>query len=430
MKKILFKIVITFLCMHSLVVLGQGTWVLQNNPTTESGESMQFVSATEGWISLFSKQLLHTTNAGITWNLVDPNPAYSSKGIDTPGKRLCFINSSTGWVLKTLTNIDGDSMGAILYKTVNSGASWTSTVLSNNADDVGIQVQFVDENNGWILIFNMQTGVPTFLKTINGGLTWTPTNGAGIFHYVNASVGYAMFADTQGNPPYTIYKTTDGGSTWTTQYTDNTPGSLEDMYFSDVNNGWIVGDAGKILKTTNGGLNWIPVTNAGLNSNFKNGNVQFLNENFGWISTRLSGTDLVYMLNTTDGGANWTSQELPFDTKVYSMYFWDQNNGWAAAENGPIAKYQNSLNANDFNQNEALIVYPNPNNGIFTIKLGEPKANIQLEIYDVIGKQVYSNNYLNVDEFVEIDFNPPKNGVYFIKIYDGINLFNSKVIIK
>jgi photosystem II stability/assembly factor-like uncharacterized protein len=348
MKNFTYIMVLIFLGLSNATIVAQGTWnELQINPTAKAGESMQFVSATEGWISLSSNQLLHTTNGGNLWSVVTPNSTDVSFGIDAPGSRISFINPSIGWAMKTLSNSNEDALGVVLYKTTDGGANWIRTVLSTTANDAGIQVQFVDANNGWVLIFNMGTGIPKFLKTTDGGANWTTTNGGGIFYYVNATTGYAFTAGPEMIPPYYIMKTTDGGASWTPQYTDNTAGELNAILFTDVNNGWIVGKNGKVFKTTNGGTNWTFITNTGYTTNYDNSALSFINSSTGWIASKADGSN-PFMLTTTNGGASWSTEPIPFNSKVYSMDFWDANNGWATSDSynnngidypGQIAKY-------------------------------------------------------------------------------------------
>lgn len=348
MKNFTFIMVLIVLGLSNATGVAQGSWSLQTNPTTKAGESMQFVSASEGWIGLSSNQLLHTTNAGVLWNAISPSSTDITSGMDAPGSRVSFINSTTGWVLKSLTDSSENLLGAVLYKTTDSGLNWSRTVLSTTSGDAGIQVQFVDANNGWVLIFNMNTGTPTFLKTTDGGATWTPTNGGGIFYYVNATTGYAFSAGPDMPPPYYFMKTTDGGANWTMQYTDNTVGELNAIEFTDTNNGWIVGRNGKIFKTTNGGTDWTPITNTGYTTNYKNSALSFINNTTGWIATKNDSGGNPFMLTTTNGGASWSTEPLPFNSDVYSIDFWDANNGWAASDSynnngtdypGQIAKY-------------------------------------------------------------------------------------------
>ncbi|PWA05678.1 YCF48-related protein [Flavobacterium psychrotolerans] len=339
MKNFTLILVMIVFGLSSATLLAQGSWSLQTNPTNKAGESMQFVSAAEGWIGLSSNQLLHTTNGGELWSVVTPNSTDVTFGVDAPGSRVSFINPSTGWVMKTLSNTNGDMLGAVLYKTTNSGGTWSRTVLSTTAGDAGVQVQFVDATHGWVLIYNMTTGTPTFKKTIDGGTTWTTTNGGGIFYYVDTTTGYSFSAGPNMLPPYTIYKTTDGGSNWSPQFVDNTSGDMNAIQFTDANQGWIVGRNGKIFQTTNGGTTWTQISNSAFNTSYDYIALSFINGSTGWIAYKNNTNGNQYMLATTNGGSTWSTEALPFSYKVYSMDFWDANNGWATADYGPIVKY-------------------------------------------------------------------------------------------
>ena len=54
----------------------------------------------------------------------------------------------------------------------------------------------------------------------------------------------------------TILKTTNGGTNWVLQ-TSGTTSGLWSVNFVDQNTGWAVGYGGAILKTTNGGVTFI-----------------------------------------------------------------------------------------------------------------------------------------------------------------------------
>ena len=53
-----------------------------------------------------------------------------------------------------------------------------------------------------------------------------------------------------------ILKTIDGGINWIPQVNVSGP-YLYDLFFLDSTTGWAVGDYKKILKTTDGGRNWV-----------------------------------------------------------------------------------------------------------------------------------------------------------------------------
>jgi photosystem II stability/assembly factor-like uncharacterized protein len=52
---------------------------------------------------------------------------------------------------------------------------------------------------------------------------------------------------------------TDAMAQWVTQNSGITK-NLSSVYFKDANTGYVVGDSGTILKTTDGGLNWSSLT--------------------------------------------------------------------------------------------------------------------------------------------------------------------------
>ena len=431
MKKITLFLEMVILGFLSFNTNAQSSWNLQNNPvqSTANVGKVQFVNPTEGWVSISPGFLLHTMNAGTTWTeMANPFPGDVISSLSNPAENLHFINATTGWVIKTL-GTESSPQGAVIYKTTNGGGSWQRTVISQVAGDSGIQIQFIDANNGWLIVYNMNTGVPTFLKTNNGGANWSSTNGGGIFYYKDTNTGWAYSAGPTLPPPYTFYKTTNGGANWTPQYTDNTTGQLNAMQFTDLNHGWIVGDNGKVFATSDGGTNWNAITNLGLTSSYKCKAVYFLNPMVGWISSQLQGSmDTAIVKHTTDGGATWTTQTTPVHSPN-SLYFWAENNGWLTSDDQLLAHFSDSMKIEE-NSISKIVVYPNPNTGTFYIHSKEISSTLSIEIYDTLGRQVYQNNKYNLTAQPEINLDTKSKGVYFLKASDGISVFIEKILVK
>jgi photosystem II stability/assembly factor-like uncharacterized protein len=76
-----------------------------------------------------------------------------------------------------------------------------------------------------------------------------------------------------------------------------------------------------LLITQDGGQIWLDATPSGLSP--LNARPFFLDENTAWFTPGNSG--VIY--RTQDGGVNWTTATLPFDSAGY--FFLDQNNGYA-----------------------------------------------------------------------------------------------------
>jgi hypothetical protein len=59
-------------------------------------------------------------------------------------------------------------------------------------------------------------------------------------------------------------------------------------------------------------------------------------------------------------------------------------------------------------------IFPNPNDGQFTIALGEEMSEFSVEIRDINGRMIHSENYFNSSE-VLINLDQP-SGVYFVQV--------------
>ena len=93
----------------------------------------------------------------------------------------------------------------------------------------------------------------------------------------------------------TILKTTDAGMTWS-PLTSGTTNALYDVYLFDATQGVAVGEQGLILRTTDGGGGWQPVT-SGVKDALRS--VSFSGVN------GISGGDSQTILYSTDAGASW-----------------------------------------------------------------------------------------------------------------------------
>lgn len=90
-----------------------------------------------------------------------------------------------------------------------------------------------------------------------------------------------------------------------------------------------------------------------------------------------------------------------------------------------------TLSVEDFGF-ENFNVYPNPNNGNFTIKLsGSVSKDIQVSVYDLRGRSIFNKVYKNVGDFNEnISLNQVQSGMYLLKVNDGLRHSTKKIIIK
>lgn len=109
---------------------------------------------------------------------------------------------------------------------------------------------------------------------------------------------------------------------WTNQPVPNSFISFPSS-FPSASTGYIVGYGNLILKTSNGGLNWIDMSFPGTANNHNT--VWFLNENTGFLG---STTDS--LMYTTNGGINWTNH-FDCQSSDQRLFFINSNTGWVSS---------------------------------------------------------------------------------------------------
>ena len=87
---------------------------------------------------------------------------------------------------------------------------------------------------------------------------------------------------------------------------------------------------------------------------------------------------------------------------------------------------------NNISKNPFLFtVYPNPSNGKFTVKAeGLQQENCKLEIFNLLGKEIYTAFFKEQQSTLDIDLSSFPKGFYFVKFDDGTNSYKQKIIIE
>ncbi len=285
------------------------------------------------------------------------------------GGEVQFVNSLTGYGLKE--------------RTTDGGITWQPMATAGVA-----AIDFTSPVDGHATV-NTVTGPPTYFRTTDGGITWNDMSGVfpGVFGAVltdfpSADTGYAVSAQ--------VFKTVDGGNSWTTI---NFSGvfSAHSCRFVDGQTGFLGGNRPPnnpyIFKTNDGGLTWdsVPVPFSSV-TNFltivypvsamdlyainavdstgeilysddggNTWNVQFQGSNMSFHDLEFASPDTGYVvgrnygssgdpglvLRTTDGGSTWNLQGTGYGQSLFRCSFINGLEGWASGVNGDIIHTSN-----------------------------------------------------------------------------------------
>jgi photosystem II stability/assembly factor-like uncharacterized protein len=128
---------------------------------------------------------------------------------------------------------------------------------------------------------------------------------------------------------------------WVQQNSGTTKG-LYTVHFLNDNTGWIAGEDGTILKTTNAGENWFTQSISTLD-NIRS--IFFTDSINGWIAL-YEWTPFRHgsIYHTTNGGTSWFSQLTVIDFALLSLFFTDDLHGWVVGTNGIMYRTTNGGN--------------------------------------------------------------------------------------
>ena len=403
---------------------------------------------------------------GQTWSALTNVP---SNGGGQRFDDVFFLNENVGWA--------ANGYFAGVYKTIDGGQNWTlqtnSAMLGSSHyfrnieflnDNIGflgtLNNKFYKTNDGgttWNLITNITPNPPAIcgldcvgtstvygcgayfspayiIKSTDSGTTWQYIDMSAYANalvevlFLDASVGFASGKNAAGA---VVLKTTDGGNSWTTLYNGSIPGeyvwklqvlpSNSDVIFGSIES--IAPNLGKLLKSTNGGLNWTT-------KNFPYDDdvqaVGFLTENHGWMGGHDTG-----FYETFDGGDTWTNTNV--GSNLNKILFVNDNLAYACGTT--VYKMTNTFDVNEFQEHARIPldvrVSPNPIKDKLNLEIDfRGNDHLVLELYAVDGKLI---KQLKLDlieaagtKRYTFDF-PYEGGIYILNLHTNTGRQSVKI---
>jgi photosystem II stability/assembly factor-like uncharacterized protein len=312
------------------------TWIPQSSGIGSDLNSVWFTSTSNGAIVGDNGAILKTTNGGTNW-------VPKNSGVLANLRYVNFTTPAKGYAV-------GD--GGVILKTVDSGSSWTRLAAgwfsqtsphpagTYNAVSFGTVDQGIAVGNGGIWAY-----------TTNSGASWLSTPSGTANHLRDAhligSVSY-MVGD-EG----TIVKTSN--LTPTVQANTNTTADLYGVDLTDASNVWAVGENEAILRTINGGTNWLNQTGGWLpmTSGAGSASVKSINMGSATVGWMVGAGGMAR--KTTDGGLTWGLQNSTADQDLNTVFVTDANRATAVGNLGTIVK--TNFNGSSWSAKTSLTSY-------------------------------------------------------------------------
>ena len=345
----------------------------------------QFSNANKGVMvgaGTTQSSIYYTENGGYQWQrkAIAGSSFYKSLDVKSDGKAL--VTGQSGYV--TTTDF-GQTWTTI--SPIQISSAYTKCWLKSNNDF------FVGTNPGAPINDGLirKTGFNTFTQNTN-----MPRIGE--IQFLNDNIGYA--GTVVANYPGTLWKTIDGGSTWTA-LDAYIGGNVAEIQIINLDKVFVKTMGGITVMTDDGGLSWTTLYNYPTKYHF-----------FDELNGYGIDTNTKHIYKTENGGNTWEviiENDNSLCGMQYFAWFPDKIIYSGVQFKVCMLNIDQLLQVHPVENQLAnkIRVYPNPTNDV--LNFSEYVANIS--IFDITGKVLASFEYRN-----KVDISSFENGIYIVSL--------------
>lgn len=286
---------LTLVLLLSFSTALHAQWTQLFHPTIDRCEDLYFLNADTGYAAGGgSGRILRTTNGGDFWSVV------GELGNNSYLRSIEFLDAQNGFC----GSLDGQ-----LYRSTDAGDSWTDIMgqLPQQVPGIcGLSAPDANTIYGSGVFF----GPAYVIKSADGGDTWQHIDLSSMawclvdIHFLNADTGFVVGGAVNNSSGASIFRTEDGGATWTEVFTTGTGyewfwkiqspdgqhlyASIESAFNSSP----------RIAMSSDAGLSW--TLDTVVNNNGRLQGVGFLTPEVGWTGDNV-------LFGTSDGGGTWSA---------------------------------------------------------------------------------------------------------------------------
>ncbi len=262
----------------TIVVTSDGgkTWVDKSRPDFAASfysiNGQAYPNTGKFYVAVSNGVIYKSTDKGTTLDPAYTDVNYQMNDVAGVGNDTVYAVGYSSFSVPTA------SRKSTFFRSYNSGTTWQTVDISATTTTPAFtaptlsQMAFPSRLVGYVA--GSRNGI---YKTTDGGTTWTSINPFPALNqfptgFPNTAITYTDIQALSDNVVFAVgnmftsqsvrrvYRTTDGGASWV-DITGNIPtispvGNLNAVLFHDINNGYVVTPGGVLLKTTNGGASW------------------------------------------------------------------------------------------------------------------------------------------------------------------------------
>jgi len=291
--------------------------VIDLTNSIDYARSIHFINTSEGWLLANgvdgnnNKSLLYTSDGGLTWSEKNTDLKVQT-WTSTSQPYFTFFNSSDGYMIEEAAWISGMGSANKIKYTTDQGQTWTEIVDAsfgtwdvlavNSTDAVFIGHDIYGHESGLSILYRVSNTTHQVTQTVElpVHLEFNPEVDMNLSEDGVINVPIKMLS---GDSDIYMARSADFGVSWT--YTPINTTYIYDVNFPSNNTGYVLANEkdqiwNTIFKTTDGGMTW---TEKLLSTNDPSPDFNYINfyDDQNGLGVETSG-----IFETIDGGETWT----------------------------------------------------------------------------------------------------------------------------